>query len=102
MLEVAGGNRDEVGDTQRWYKTYGTVDTSTREIEVPSDTWRREELCQTLTHIVSGEGGKLSCVKSWALVKNSGQWAAALKGILQQQLACPEGDFSCSHRRLTA
>ena len=44
MLEVAGENRDEVGDSQRWYTSAGTVDTSTREIGVPGDTWRREEL----------------------------------------------------------
>ena len=44
MLEVIGGNRDKVGDTQRWYKSAGTVDTGTREIEVPHDTWKREEL----------------------------------------------------------
>ena len=45
MLEVTGGgNRDEVGDTQRWHISAGTVDASTRKIEVPGDTWRREEL----------------------------------------------------------
>ena len=44
MLEFAGGNREEVGDTQRQYKSIGTVGTGTREIEVPGDTWRREEL----------------------------------------------------------
>ena len=31
MLDVAGGNRDKVGETQRWYPSDGTVDTSTRE-----------------------------------------------------------------------
>ena len=45
MLEVTGGgNRDEVGDTQRQYTSTGTVDTSTREIGVLGNTWRREEL----------------------------------------------------------
>ena len=44
MLEVAGGSRDEVGDTHRGYTSSGTVDTGTREIGVPGDTWRREEL----------------------------------------------------------
>ena len=44
MLEVAGGNRDEVRDTQRWYTSSGTVDASTREIGVLGNTWRREEL----------------------------------------------------------
>ena len=46
MLEVAGENRDDVGDSQRWYTSAGTVDTSTREIEEPGNTWRREELGQ--------------------------------------------------------
>ena len=44
MLQVDGGNRDEVGDTQRRYKSTETVDSGTREIEVPGDTWRREKL----------------------------------------------------------
>ena len=44
MLEVAGGNREEVGDTQKQYTSAGTVDAGTRETEVPGDTWRREEL----------------------------------------------------------
>ena len=44
MLEVAGGNRDEVRDTQRWYTSAVTGDTGTRETEVPGVTWRREEL----------------------------------------------------------
>ena len=44
MLEVARGNRDEVGDTQSWYSSAGTVDMGTRETEVLGDTWRREEL----------------------------------------------------------
>ena len=43
MLEVAGENRDEVGDSQRWYTSAGTVDTSTREIKELGDIWRREE-----------------------------------------------------------
>ena len=44
MLEVTGGNRDEVGDTQRRYTSAGTVDTGTREIGVLGDTWRRKVL----------------------------------------------------------
>ena len=44
MLEVSGGNRDKMGDTQRQYTATGTVDASTREIEVSGNTWRREEL----------------------------------------------------------
>ena len=44
MLEVTGGNRDEVGDTQRRYTSAGTMDTGTREIGVLGDTWRREDL----------------------------------------------------------
>ena len=44
MLEVAGGNRDQVGDTQRQYTSTGTMDAGTREVEVPGNTWRREEL----------------------------------------------------------
>ena len=44
MLKVAGGNKDEVGDTQRRYKSVGTVDTGPRETGVPGNTWRREEL----------------------------------------------------------
>ena len=44
MLEVAEGNRDEVGDTQRQYTSAGTMDAGTREIGVLGDTWRREEL----------------------------------------------------------
>ena len=38
MLEVAGENRDKVRDTQTWYTYAGTVNTSTRETEVPGDT----------------------------------------------------------------
>ena len=38
-----GGKRDEVGDTQRWYTSTGTMDSGNREIEVPGDIWRREE-----------------------------------------------------------
>ena len=44
MLEVTGGNGDEVGDRQKQYKFAGTVDIGTREIEEPGDTWRREKL----------------------------------------------------------
>ena len=44
MLEVAGGSRDEVGDTQRQHTSAGTVDAGTREIGVPGDMWRRKEL----------------------------------------------------------
>ena len=44
MLEVSGGNRNEEGDTERWYISTGTVDAGTREIEVAGYTWRREEL----------------------------------------------------------
>ena len=43
MLEVSGGNRDEMGDSQKQYTPAGTVDAGTREIGVPGDTWRREE-----------------------------------------------------------
>ena len=43
MLEVAGGSRDKVGDTQRRYTSGGTVDANTRETGVPGGTWRREE-----------------------------------------------------------
>ena len=43
MLEVNGGINDEVGDTQRQYKSTGTVDTDTRDIGVLGDTWRREK-----------------------------------------------------------
>ena len=35
MLEVAGGSKDEVGDTQRQYTSIGTVGADTREIGVP-------------------------------------------------------------------
>ena len=35
MLEVSGGSRDEVGDTQRWYTSAGPVNAGTREIGVP-------------------------------------------------------------------
>ena len=44
MLEVAEGNRDKMGDTQRQYTSSGTADASTKEIKVPCETWRREEL----------------------------------------------------------
>ena len=44
MLEVNGGSRDEVGDTQKQYTSAGNVDAGTREIGVPGDTWRKEEL----------------------------------------------------------
>ena len=46
MLEVAGGNKDKVGDTQRRCSPTETVDTGwviTREIGEPGDTWRREK-----------------------------------------------------------
>ena len=42
MLELAGGNRDKVRDTQRCYTFTGTVDASTREIQVPGNIWRKE------------------------------------------------------------
>ena len=44
MLEVAGGNRDEMRDTWRQYTSTRTVEASTREIEVPDDIQRMEEL----------------------------------------------------------
>ena len=44
MLGVTGGNRDELGDTQRRYKSTGSVDAGTIEIGVLCETWRREEL----------------------------------------------------------
>ena len=73
-LEVSGGNTDKGGDTRRRYTSAGTVDASTREIEVPGNIWRREELgCQTLTWIVSRLVRKLGCVKSLVLVKNGRQ-----------------------------
>ena len=47
MLEIAGGNRDEVGVTQRWYTPAGAVDPTSevinREIGEPRDTWRKEK-----------------------------------------------------------
>ena len=43
-MEVTGGSRDEVGDTQRRYTSAGIVNAGTREIEVPGDTWKKEEL----------------------------------------------------------
>ena len=74
MLEVMEGNRDQVGDTQNHYISSGSVDTSTREIEGPGNSWRREDgPCWILTLIVSRLVGKLGCVKSPVLVKNSGQ-----------------------------
>ena len=42
MMEVTGGNRDEVGDKQR--QCTSTVGAGTREIGVPGNTMRREEL----------------------------------------------------------
>ena len=44
MLEVSGGSRDEVGDTQRQHTSARTVDAGTKEIGVPGDTWIREEM----------------------------------------------------------
>ena len=44
MLEVTEGNRVEVGDTQRQYTSTGTLDSSTKDIEVPGFIWGREEL----------------------------------------------------------
>ena len=75
MLEVSGRNRDETGDTQRQYTSTGTVDTNTREIEVPGVNLEKEGVgpCQTLARIVSRLVGKLGCVKSCALVNNRGQ-----------------------------
>ena len=45
MLEVTGGNEDEVGDTQGWCSPTETVDAHwviTRGLGEPCDTWRRE------------------------------------------------------------
>ena len=44
ILEVPGGNRDKVGDTQRQYTFAGTVDAGIREVGVLGNTWKREEL----------------------------------------------------------
>ena len=63
MLEVTEGNRVEVGDTQRWYAFTGTVDAGTREIEVPGDTWKREEL----SHIGPLLGWSADWLESWAV-----------------------------------
>ena len=43
MLEVAGGNRHKVGETQRWCTTARTVDPGTRESGVLGDTSVREK-----------------------------------------------------------
>ena len=46
MLEVAGGNKDKLGDTHRQCSPTETVDASwviTREIGEPDDPWRREK-----------------------------------------------------------
>ena len=47
MLEVPGGNKDEVGDAQGQCSPAETVDASwviTREIGEPGDAWRRSGL----------------------------------------------------------
>ena len=44
MLEVAGGNKDKVGDAQRWCSPTETVDAGwfiTRKTGEPGDAWRR-------------------------------------------------------------
>ena len=46
MLEVTGGNKDEVADTQGQCLPTKTVDSGlviTREIGEPGDAWRREK-----------------------------------------------------------
>ena len=46
MLEVTGGNKDKVGDTQGWCSSAETMDTSwviTRENGELGDAWRREK-----------------------------------------------------------
>ena len=75
MLEVARGNRDEVGHTQRQYTPTGTVEAGyiiTREIGVPATPGegRRIGPCWVLIQIVSSLVRKLGCVKSQVLVKH--------------------------------
>ena len=46
MLDVSGGNKDEVGDAQGWCSPAETVDAGwviTRETGEVGDTWRREK-----------------------------------------------------------
>ena len=59
MLEVAGGNRDKVGDTQKQYTSTGTVDAGPEKLRcqvTPGEG--RSWPCETLTWIVSGLVGK--------------------------------------------
>ena len=75
MLEVARGNRDEVGHIQRWYTPTGTVEAGyiiTRELGVPATPGegRRIGPCRALIQIVSSLVRKLGCVKSQELVKH--------------------------------
>ena len=73
MLEVAGGNEDEVGDAQRQCFPAGTVVTSwdsSREIGEPGDTWRRE--------------------KTWAMMDPDpdGLWSGQRVGMCEKLGAC--------------
>ena len=46
MVEVTGGNKDNVGDAKRLCSTTETVDAGwmiNREIGEPADTWRSEK-----------------------------------------------------------
>ena len=71
MLVVAGGNRNEVGDTQRQHTFSGTADAGTSEIQVENG---RVGTCQTLTWIVSRLVGNLGCVKSWVMLRMVGSF----------------------------
>ena len=75
MLEVAGGNKNKVADMQGQYSPTETVDAGwviTREIGVPGDAWRREKSWAVTDPDLDSfwSGGKLGCVRGWALVRS--------------------------------
>ena len=76
MLEVAGGNKDELGDAQGWCLPTGSRMPAGSLPEklgcwVTPGEGRRVGPWRTLTQIVSSLVRKLGCVKTWLLVKNS-------------------------------
>ena len=75
MLEVPGGNKDEVGDTQRWCSITGTAGTSqviTRLMWELGDIWRKEKSWAMLDPDLDSLwfGQKIGLCEKQALVNN--------------------------------